>query len=181
MNVLGHKWVYFFCVFCVFNASCNRKTPVTAGGDTQNETRYNQADKTIKSDTGAYVLLQLERTGCYGNCPVYAVLLRSNGTAQFSGSKNVDLIGTYIAVAGKTEVTAIMDKLKQIDFFKFADHYPQNKNYIIPDLPYTYITANDGNKTKKVADNYDSPENLQWFEKELDEFFKQLKWTKIKD
>ena len=181
MNVAGQKWVYFFCVFCVLTTSCNRKVHERNEAIQIVEKQQPREEKTIKSDTGIYIVLKLERTGCYGNCPVYTALLRSDGTAQFVGSNNVSKLGSYVSVASINEIKDIKAKLQQIDFFSFAEHYPLNKNYLIPDLPYTYITVSDGARIKRIADNYDSPENLQWFEKELDEFFNQLNWTKIKD
>jgi len=173
--------IFFFVFFCVFTTSCNRKAHEFTKVEKSNEVVKIEPEKKTQLDTGVYVVLKLERTACYGNCPAYTALLRSDGIAEFCGSGNVELMGNYRATAGQQEILEIMAKLKQVDFFQFAEHYPLNRNYVIPDLPYTYTTVNNGSKMKRIADNYDSPENLQWFEKELDAFFKQLNWTKIKD
>ncbi|MFZ4542539.1 MAG: DUF6438 domain-containing protein [Saprospiraceae bacterium] len=181
MNVCSRNLIYFFCVFCVLAASCNRKTTQKTKGSQAAIPEKEVIVPKPQKDTGVYTVLQIERTICYGNCPVYTATLRSDGKALYVGSRSVELLGTYEAEVGKEQIAEILEKAKQVDFFKFADHYPLNRNNIIADLPYTYTTFCDGMKKKKISDNYDSPENLQWFEKELDIFFNQLTWKKTKD
>jgi Domain of unknown function (DUF6438) len=37
----------------------------------------------------------LERTECFGPCPVYKVTIRLDGSVRYVGKKNVQRIGTY--------------------------------------------------------------------------------------
>ena len=51
------------------------------------------------------VTIQLERSGCYGTCPVYTVTIHGDGRLEYNGKGHVKEIG---AREGRTE----MDKIR---------------------------------------------------------------------
>jgi hypothetical protein len=176
--------IYYFCVICVLLASCNRKTAKLIENPTNppivtTPIPTNTTPKTTDDDKNAYVMFSIERTMCYGNCPVYEAKIMSNGKAYFKGSRGIEMVGNYESKVTAEQIKDIWHNVAQVDFFKFADRYPTDINNAIPDLPNTYTFVNDGKMSKKITDNYDSPANLQWFEHELETVFLQLNWTKI--
>lgn len=185
MTNLGRLSVYYFCVICVLTASCNRKTTKAIENTTNSiPTKINENPTTTpkneatNNDSKAYVVFSLEKSSCYGNCPVFQAQLMSDGRAIFNGIKSVDMIGTYKATVDKQKMQALIKNLSQADYFKFADYYPLNRDHTIVDLPNTTTTYNNGKLSKKITNNNDSPANLQWFETELGNFFMQLDWKK---
>lgn len=188
MTNLGRLSVYYFCVICVLIASCTRKaTKITENTTNSTTTTTNSnvnnsvtpKNGSTDNETKNYIVFSLEKGSCYGKCPVFEAQLMSNGTAIFKGLRNVELVGNYAATVDKSKMEELIKNLNQADYFKFADYYPTNRDYTIPDLPNTTTSFNDGKQSKKIINNNDSPANLQWFETELENFFMQLDWKKI--
>jgi hypothetical protein len=40
--------------------------------------------------------IQLERTGCFGTCPIYSVVFHRSGLAEYSGSSGVERLGNWV-------------------------------------------------------------------------------------
>lgn len=66
--------------------------------------------------------LRLERSGCYGWCPAYAITLESRGQITFEGFHFVrERSGT--AVVGPGRVNAVLDALETTKFRELREHY----------------------------------------------------------
>lgn len=128
---------YFFIVF-IF-ASCN----------------------TIKQVNTKEPLITLQRTACFGECPIYKFEIYSGGDCIYYGKKFVDKIGEYKFNLKKNNIDLILSKAKEIDFKKMDDRYTSS----ITDLPTTYIKI----KSKKIIDYSDAPKELRDLEKLIDE------------
>jgi hypothetical protein len=51
--------------------------------------------------------IKLERTECYGTCPVYAVSVNEDGVVTFIGKKNISFIGTMIYSIPKADAATL--------------------------------------------------------------------------
>ena len=128
---------YFFLIF-IF-ASCN----------------------TIKDINTKEPLISLQRTACFGECPIYKFEIYSSGDCIYYGKKFVNKIGEYKFNLKKTDIDIIISKAKEINFKKMDDKYTSS----ISDLPTTYIKI----KNKKIIDYSDAPKELRDIEKLIDE------------
>ena len=54
------------------------------------------------------MLATIQRTACYGQCPMYKATFMDNGEVVYIGRRFVDNIGTYKALLSEEEV---LDKL----------------------------------------------------------------------
>lgn len=130
-------------------------------------------EKAIPEDAVAY----MERTQCYGDCPVYKVYILENGNAYYFGKQNVEKTGVFKASVSEEEMQELIDLFQNYDFFEFEKRYVD----MISDLPTTYIYFSYNGESKKITDYHGAPEKLKKLEKEVDAFVESLSWEKVKD
>ncbi len=117
----------------------------------------------------------LERTRCFGTCPVDEVIFQSDGTVRYVGKAHVDKVGKYkgkIDPAEFEKLARMMDKNK---FFELKDDYSKP----ITDHPSLITHAKRAKATKKV-DNYADagPKELKEIEKAVLKLSAEVKWEK---
>lgn len=99
----------------------------------------------------------LERTPCFGGCPVYKVTLRSDGTATYVGSRFVDRIGTYEGKFWARDFERLAKVIENAEFWTMKDKY----TLPITDQASQILTVKSDKSTKTVSEYGDSgPEDL---------------------
>jgi hypothetical protein len=116
----------------------------------------------------------LERTPCFGKCPVYVVFLKADGTFRFEGFENVRHRGRF---TGKTDEQAFHDLAQFIvdcDYLNMEDTYEA----LVTDHPDVYTTV-VRNGERKVIRNYANagPTKLWAIEQLIDKVMLQAKWN----
>ena len=105
--------------------------------------------------------VSLEKTACFGTCPVFKIKIYKNGDAIFEGKKFVKKTGLIKFKVKQNEIQKILAKAKNIKFTKMLNEYTEK----ITDLPTTYIQI----KEKKIKDYYGAPKKLKDLEKLIEE------------
>jgi hypothetical protein len=105
-------------------------------------------------------IISLERTACFGNCPIYKIELFNNGKGIYNGKKFIDKIGV---VNFKISIKNIQKILKMADSINFNN---LKKEYYEPisDLPTSYIKI----KNKKIKNYSGAPKELHNLENLID-------------
>lgn len=116
---------------------------------------------TIKDIKTTEPLISLQRTACFGECPIYKFEIYSSGDCIYYGEKFVNKIGEYKFQLKKKDIDIIISMSKEINFKKMDNRYTS----LITDLPTTYIKI----KNKKIIDYSDAPKELKDLEKLIDE------------
>ena len=119
--------------------------------------------------------ISLERTACYGACPVDKVILRSDGKAEYTGSEHVKRKGNYKGKIGNDDFQKLAKLVAEKKFFDLKDNYTRP----ITDHPTLITTAKRGKTTKKVS-NYANaaPKELEEIEKKIIELIDKIEWKK---
>jgi hypothetical protein len=112
------------------------------------------------------VALSLERTPCFGKCPVYlAQFDLSKRQLTYEGRKFVNHEGVKTYELHDSDVRLIQMQLEEIDFLAFSDQYDGP----VSDLPSCITTLTiDGEEVKQVTNRLEAPEKLIAFERLLD-------------
>ncbi len=126
------------------------------------------AQAAIPEDT----LIRLERTACYGTCPVYTVTIDAHGAVTYEGIEYVRVKGRQTGRIPVARVAAILDTARRIRFFALADRYARP----VTDLPTTFVTITEAGRSKKVEDYTDAPDGLRQLEREIDEAAGTKRW-----
>jgi hypothetical protein len=71
---------------------------------------------TIDTDTR----VMLERTECYGTCPVYSLSIAGDGTVAYFGKKYVSVKGPASKQVSISAVQALVDQMLQVDYFNLS-------------------------------------------------------------
>ena len=106
------------------------------------------------------IIISLEKTACFGRCPVFKIIIYNNGEALYNGLKFVKKVGEHDLKVSKREIDKILSKAKKIGFNNLKNEYSER----ITDLPTTYIMINN----KKIKDYYGAPSKLKDLEKMIE-------------
>ena len=123
------------------------------------------------------MLASINRTACYGQCPMYKATFMDNGEVEYVGKRFVDNIGTYKTLITADEVMEIEKKIVEYDYFSLDSLYPTP----IADFPSCITEAQLNGERKRVIDRRNPPPNLKAFEKYLDDVLKNREWEKVSD
>lgn len=141
------KWINLICLFSLFACGISKKNT---------EFKINNEKREL--------IISLERTACYGTCPIYKMEIFSDGSAFYHGERFVDNLGDYEFFVSKETINYILNKSSEIGFFNMEDRYTSN----ITDLPKTIILIKKDNQKKKIIDYYGAPKELKEFESLVD-------------
>jgi hypothetical protein len=111
------------------------------------------------------VRISLERTACFGVCPVYTVTVADDGRVTYNGRQFVHVAGAREWRIDKTAVRALASEIEKAGFFDMRDEYTA----LITDQPTTYTTLTIGSRTKRIKDYYGAPAALKEIEHRIDE------------
>lgn len=112
------------------------------------------------------VAIKLERTACFGACPIYSVSIYGNGTVTYEGIRFVNTNGTKTYEIPTEKIKELVSLVYEIGYFSLDDRYEVE----VTDMPSAITTITIGSQTKSVY-NYGNagPEKLQNLEEKIDE------------
>jgi hypothetical protein len=129
--------------------------------------------------------ITLERTSCFGECPVYQVTIDARGNVTYTGRKFVRVEGRQTARVAVARVAAILDTADKIGFFDLRDRYvtvrnPDGSETIVTDLPTTFVSITRAGVTKRVEDYYGAPHSLHDLELLIEDVAQTARWVERK-
>jgi hypothetical protein len=110
------------------------------------------------------VRITLERTSCFGGCPVYTVTMRSDGSVSYEGTQHVRVAGKHSWKIDPAAVLALAREMEAAGFFEMKDEYTAS----ITDLPTIFTTLTRSSRTKTVKDYFGGPPKLKEIEARID-------------
>ena len=92
--------------------------------------------------------VRLERTGCFGSCPDYAVSLKGDGAVSFQATAYSDVVGKHSWRIDPAAVSALIDTARQTNIWSARDAY----SAAVTDLPAYTLRVTIGGQTKTIRD-----------------------------
>jgi hypothetical protein len=102
--------------------------------------------------------IRLERTPCFGGCPVDQVILRPDGTATYIGTRFVPKSGRYSGTFHREDFSRLARLLESQGFFDMQDRYAIGAT----DMPSIITGATRGGATKTVVNYGDAGPIRLW-------------------
>lgn len=133
---------YLLIIFIIILSSC--------------KTTSNQISNNQKK-----LIISLEKTACFGTCPILKIEIYNNGAVVYNGIKHVKRLGIHYFEIQPKEIQKILSKAKEIGFDNLENEYTEK----ISDLPTTYIMING----KLIKDYFGAPKNLKILETLIEE------------
>ena len=177
--------ILFFASVLFFSCSKKRQAVVVPSPSFDIDEEVNEPAKadikpTPKVPPRPYVMVSLQKNGCFGNCPEFEFIVLNNGLATFHVKKHTSMIGHYRANLYPGFLMELKSKVDKYQYFSFEKMYPADGKFI-NELPDTYTLVNLDGENRIIRNNHDAPKALLDFENYLADIIDKLDWKKIKD
>ena len=132
-------------------------------------------------ETGPAVTL--ERTPCFGTCPVYTVAMSRNGVVTFTGKHHVAQTGPVTGTIPGERVDSLLAELEAAGYFEFADSYVMDSpacGMYATDSPTVITSATRNGETKTIRHDRGcsaAPPELSKLEQRIDEVAGTARWV----
>jgi hypothetical protein len=128
-------------------------------------------------------VVTLERTACFGTCPVYLVTASASGAVQFEGKSHVSHPGSAVGQIPKARLDSLLAELKAAGYFGLEEQYVPGSpacGNAATDLPTVITSVTLDGRTKRI-EHYrgcaSAPQALSQLEERIDEVLNTAQWT----
>ena len=141
------------------------------------------AENSAGATVAAPPAITLERTACFGGCPVYSLSVSPSGNVAYEGKAHVRRLGPASGQITKQQVNALLTELDQAGYFSFADRYTSGEpacGRYATDSPTVITSANVQGRTKRIEHDYGcgaAPGALVVLERRIDDVVGSGQWT----
>jgi hypothetical protein len=112
-----------------------------------------ESEQDIPRDT----VIVLERTACYGTCPIYKITISGDGSVVFEGRRFVKKTGTAKAAISQQQVRELLAEFEEIKFFDLRSQYAEREDGCKEwwtDMPSAITSISSNGKSKSVKHYY---------------------------
>jgi hypothetical protein len=141
------------------------------------ERKAKAANSTTPVDSLEIPVFSMQRGYCFGTCPVFEFKLFENGLATYTGTANVENIGTFQAKNTQALRDSILSAAENIGFIMLLDNYD---NQFITDLPATNYSLKVDDREKVVVCRFGCPESLIDFGTRVQKWVEAVDWEIVK-
>ena len=125
------------------------------------------------------VVITLERTACYGVCPVYALTIHGDGRVIYEGIRCVKIEGIRTTTISEDEIKQLIVEFQKIDYFSLEGSYEERNATDMPSV-YTSLTVNGKTKTvRHYHGDFNAPKKLTELENKIDLVVNSDEWTQL--
>jgi acetamidase/formamidase len=130
--------------------------------------------------------ITLERTACFGTCPIYKLTIASDGSVTFQGQRFTKTTGTAKGKITADDFRQLVSEFEKINYFSLPDRYAPGTPVcpqMITDLPSANTSIKLKGKMKSVSHYHGCGDagalaKLTALERRIDEVAGTQKWIK---
>lgn len=127
------------------------------------------------------LVITLERTACFGTCPVYKLTVYGDGRAEYEGEMFVAVEGRQTATISAEQVRELAAAIEKANYFSLKGDY----SALATDLPSAITTVTLDGQTKTInhygmcgyPDIDTAPEELCDLENKIDKIANSAQWV----
>lgn len=101
--------------------------------------------------------LTLERTACFGNCPVYRIVVHADGVVEFTGMRYVKIQGISSGRLTSAQLHELVEAINRVKYFSLEDVYDREAGdcpTVATDFPTVISSVAIGNVAKTIRHNH---------------------------
>ena len=142
-----------------------------------------QSGSASETNVGASSAVTLERTACFGRCPVYQISVVSDGVVSYQGKAHVRHLGPATAQISVEQVSSLISELEKGGYFSFAPRYTPGDSACgryATDSPAVITSVRSAGRAKRIEHDYgcgSAPGALVVLERRIDEVLGSSQWT----
>jgi hypothetical protein len=124
------------------------------------------------------VVITLERTECFGTCPVYRLTVYGYGAVIYEGIRFSQVQGTMKTTISEEKIKHLVSEFQKLDYFSLRESYEERN---VTDMPFaiTSLTINGNKKTvRHYHGDLSTPKELTELEDKIDEIVNTNQWIK---
>ena len=122
------------------------------------------------------LIIEMSKTPCFGQCPVYSIKIDKKGKGLFVGTENIQKKGMYMFSISGEDIERLITSFLEIEFFELEDEYYKP----VSDLPTTYLSFCYNGAYKKIMDYTGAPPELKMLEQEIETLVLSRKMKKVR-
>ena len=127
--------------------------------------------------------MTLDRSECFGPCPIYSISIHGDGTVIYHGKKYVSVVGKRVHKIPVDDVRKLIDEFNKLGYFSLKDEYTQVVNADgsithVSDLPGTTTSIKIKRRKKTVYNYFGGPEALRKLERKIDEISQSARYVR---
>lgn len=130
-------------------------------------------------ETEAQVAITLERTPCFGSCPVYTVSILDDGTVIYEGENFVDVTGEQIGQIDPEVVEQMVDALEEAGYFEWDEAYDTRTVSDLPTITTSVTRDGETHQIVRYAGDSSAPFALPYLEQWIDVMANTPMWTGV--
>ncbi|HKP53319.1 MAG TPA: DUF6438 domain-containing protein [Chloroflexia bacterium] len=122
------------------------------------------------------LVINLERTACFGSCPVYNLTIYGDGSVVFDGERFVEKEGTHKGTVSHEKIKEIVRWFEKVGYFALYDDYTHKA---WTDSPSAYTSIKLAGNSKRIAHYHGDPSapfRLSMLEAKIDEVANTYQW-----
>src|SRR5439155_19100462 len=96
--------------------------------------------------------VELQRTSCFGGCPVYTVRIGADGQVSWQGDRWVRVNRAATATVNSADARALIQKLRSSGFWDLCDRYSAH----VSDAATVITALRVGNREKGVSNYFNT-------------------------
>ncbi|MFC2042055.1 DUF6438 domain-containing protein [Chloroflexota bacterium] len=124
------------------------------------------------------IVITLERTECFGTCPVYRLTVHGGGTVIYEGIRFVKVQGMVQTTISEDKIRQLVSEFQKLDYFSLKDSYEERNATDMPSA-FTSLTIDGDKKTvRHYHGDLSAPKELAELENKIDEIVNSNQWIK---
>lgn len=175
--------IYFSIALSVFACKSKKETAATPSVNTETKevaevvevTQVEEEKKGVQVETNDSLFFSIERTPCFGRCPIYKMEVYDSGYTTYEGKRFVDNVGKFYAKVEQEKLELIKQRAIEIGYFDLKSKYPSQ----IADFPSVTTSIKIDGRRKEVYNKQNAPMKLNEFQSFADSVFADVKWIPL--
>ncbi len=166
----------YFLLASISLFSCKNKEKIAATEVVEQIEEVNEEEEITQLEIPGFAdsaVAKIQRTACFGRCPIYTLTVYKSGFAIYNGIEWVDQKGKFYTLGDKEKIRNLLKKAEEIGFLKMQDKYDSEN---VTDLPSAIVTLRRDEVVKQVVNRYEGPEILRELEMYFDKLYENTEW-----
>lgn len=122
--------------------------------------------------------VQVERTACFGTCPIFVMNINNKGEVDYKGVKFVKNEGHFTKKLPTATFKMLVEQVQNSKVWEQKDSYD---NQGISDLPSLVFSCTLGGKQKKILCRYGCPAEITTLVRNIEGLVGEEGYTKLPD